>query len=198
MFYERRLPHLHPEGKALFFTWRLNGSLPPNRYVPPDGLTSGQAFVWIDRYLDQARTGPTWLNRPEIARIVDDALHYGAATLDRYVLHAYVIMANHVHMLISPKVAPPKIMHSLKGFTAHEANRILSRTGSFWQRESYDHFVRDRAEFDKIVHYIENNPVKAGLVSSPEDFRWSSAHRRHEAAACGASSPACEPPNGAA
>ena len=185
MSYEHRLPHLHPEGKDLFITWRLHESLPPNRYVPPDGLTSGQAFVWIDRYLDQARTGPTWLSRPEIAKIVDDALHHGQDTLNRYLLHAYVIMANHVHILISPKISPPKIMHTLKGFTAHEANRILSRTGSFWQRESYDHFVRDQQEFDKIVAYIESNPVKAGVVSAPEQFRWSSAHAKQEAAQAG-------------
>jgi REP element-mobilizing transposase RayT len=173
---------LHPEGKDLFLTWRLYGSLPPNRYVPPNGLTSGQAFAWIDRYLDQASTGPTWLAIPEVAKIVDDALHHGQDTLDRYVLHAYVVMANHVHMLISPKAGPPKIMQSLKGFTAHQANLHLGRTGSFWQRESYDHWVRDRKEFDKIVAYIENNPVKAGIVSGPEEFRWSSAYRRREAA----------------
>jgi hypothetical protein len=106
----------------------------------------------------------------------------GQDTLNRYALHAYVIMANHAHILISPKVDPPKIMHSLKGFTAHEANRILGRTGSFWQRESYDHYVRDRKEFDKIVAYIENNPVKAGVVSAPEQFMWSSAHAKEEAA----------------
>jgi REP element-mobilizing transposase RayT len=175
VFYERHLPHWHPEGKDLFFTWRLEGSLPRNRYVPPEGLTSGQAFVWIDRLLDRALTGPTWLTQPEVAKIVADSLHYGQDTLNHYTLHAYVIMANHVHLLISPKVAASKITQSLKGFTAHEANRVLSRTGRFWQAESYDHWVRDRREFDKIVAYIENNPVKAGLASAPEQFRWSSA-----------------------
>jgi hypothetical protein len=67
-------------------------------------------------------------------------------------------------------------MKSLKGYTAHEVNRLLGRTGvPFWQRESYDHWVRDQPEWQKIVAYIENNPVKAGLVSRAEDYRWSSA-----------------------
>jgi hypothetical protein len=50
-FYERRLPHWHPTGKDIFLTWRLYGTLPPNRF-PPDGPSSGQAFAWVDRYLD--------------------------------------------------------------------------------------------------------------------------------------------------
>jgi REP-associated tyrosine transposase len=68
------------------------------------------------------------------------------------------------------------LMRSLKGATAREANLVLHRTGStFWQKESYDHWVRDAAEFDRIRRYIENNPVKAGIVKMPEEFPWSSA-----------------------
>jgi putative DNA methylase len=67
-------------------------------------------------------------------------------------------------------------MKSLKGFTARQANRMLARTGTpFWQKESYDHWVRDEAEWHRIARYIENNPVKAGLVSTPDAYRWSSA-----------------------
>jgi hypothetical protein len=66
----------------------------------------------------------------------------------------------------------------LKGFTAYRANQILGRAGKqFWQDESYDHLVRNSVEFDRIRAYIENNPVKAGLVTAPEQFRWSSAYR---------------------
>ncbi len=66
-------------------------------------------------------------------------------------------------------------MKSLKGSTAREANRLLGRTGEpFWQRESYDHWVRDEREWRRIEFYIENNPVKAGLVSRAEEYRWSS------------------------
>jgi REP element-mobilizing transposase RayT len=79
-------------------------------------------------------------------------------------------------VLLLPKIAPTRLLQSLKGATAREANRVLSLTGtSFWQRESYDHWVRDDIEFSRIVRYIENNPVKAGLAQRPENFRWSSA-----------------------
>ena len=178
-FYERRLPHWHPAGRDLFLTWRLQGSLPPNRYVPPKGLTSGQAFVWIDRYLDQTRTGPRWSERAEIAQMIVDAIHHGQDKLHHYKWHAYVVMANHVHLLISPLAAPPKIMQSPKGFTAREANKMLDRMGQvFWQAETYDHWVRDAREFDKIRGYIEDNPVKAGLVALAEDYLWSIARKK--------------------
>ena len=73
-------------------------------------------------------------------------------------------------------------MQSLKGVTARDANRILGRTGeTFWQAESYDHWVRDEKEWLRIAGYIENNPVKAGMVSLAEDYRWSSARDRKNA-----------------
>jgi REP-associated tyrosine transposase len=181
-FYQRRLPHWQPEGKRLFVTWRLHGTIPPHRYVFPQGLTSGRAFVWMDRYLDEARHGPCWLRQEKIAQLVADAIYCGGRTLGHYELHAYAVMPNHVHILFLPLVAPSKIFHSLKGFTAREANKVLRRTGeAFWQRESYDHWIRDDREWGRVKAYIENNPVKAGLAAKPEDFRWSSAFRGAEA-----------------
>ena len=88
-------------------------------------------------------------------------------------------MPNHVHVLLLPGIAPKRLLQSIKGVTAREANRVLGRTGqSFWQRESYDRWVRDQHEWDRIAAYIENNPVKAGLVSRAEDYPWSSANRK--------------------
>jgi REP element-mobilizing transposase RayT len=85
-------------------------------------------------------------------------------------------MANHVHVLMLPKVPASRLMRSLKGTTAREANLILGRTGeSFWQAESYDHWVRNTAEWENIREYIENNPVKAGLVRTASEYPWSSA-----------------------
>jgi REP element-mobilizing transposase RayT len=85
-------------------------------------------------------------------------------------------MANHVHVLLTPHVEPVKLLQSVKGFTARQANKMLGRVGeAFWQAESYDHFVRNAPELVKIRRYIEENPVRAGLVRSPEDYRWSSA-----------------------
>ena len=67
-------------------------------------------------------------------------------------------------------------MKSLKGASSREANRVLGRTGEpFWQKESYDHRVRNPSEFQKIRMYIEANPVKVGLARNPQDYPWSSA-----------------------
>ena len=90
-------------------------------------------------------------------------------------------MANHVHLLVRPRVIASRFLQTLKGYTAREANRLLGRTGQpFWQAESYDHSVRDDRESDRIKAYIENNPVKAGLVANAEDYLWSSAARKAE------------------
>jgi putative transposase len=173
--HRRRLPHLYPEGIPLFLTWHLHGSLPASLLLPPGPLASGQAFVWLDRQLDAPRGGPIYLRQPDVARIVVGSIHKGA-DLGHYELGAYVVMANHVHLLIRPLIAPDRLLKSLKGATAREANRLLGRTGEpFWQKESYDHYVRNASEFERIRIYIETNPVKAGLVRNPEDYPWSSA-----------------------
>jgi REP element-mobilizing transposase RayT len=106
-----------------------------------------------------------------------DAIRYREEQLRHFELHSYVVMANHAQVLITPRVEVSELMQSLKRFTARKANQILGLTGQpFWQEESYDHVVRDSEEFRRIAKYIEMNPVKAGLVSTPEAFRWSSAY----------------------
>jgi putative DNA methylase len=85
-------------------------------------------------------------------------------------------MPNHVHTLVTAAVPLPKLTKSLKGITAKKANAILGLTGMpFWQEESYDHVVRDQKEFEKIWNYIEQNPVRAGLVREASEYQWSSA-----------------------
>ena len=129
----------------------------------------------MDRLLDAARLGPTYLAMPFVAQIVVDSLqHCGKRD---YELHTWVIMPNHVHLLATPYTDVSKFMRRLKGYSAREANVQLRRTGqTFWQEESYDHLVRTAEEFRRIEGYILNNPVKAGLARTPEDYRWSSAH----------------------
>jgi REP element-mobilizing transposase RayT len=96
--------------------------------------------------------------------------------LGHYDLKAFVVMANHIHILLLPRIAPGHLLRSFKGASAREANRVLHRTGEpFWQAESCDHWVRDSEEQGRIVAYIENNPVKSGLVAKAGDYRWSSA-----------------------
>lgn len=130
----------------------------------------------MDRILDSVSTGPLFLRRPEIAKVVVDALHYRDRHLRHYQLHSYVVMPNHVHLLITPLVEVSKLMQSLKRFTARAGNRILGLTGQpFWQDESYDRLVRNQTELARITHSIEMNPVKAGLAATLEEFPWSSA-----------------------
>ena len=176
--FRRRLPHQYPQGKWLFLTWHLHGSLPHAMYPPPDHMHGGKAFVWMDRRLDAARDGPLYLRQERIAEAVVASLRRGVE-LGHYRLRAWVLMANHVHMLLLPLVPPPRLLQSLKGATAREANLVLGRSGeTFWQAESYDHWVRDDRELERIAAYIENNPVQAGLVARPEDYAWSSARNR--------------------
>jgi putative transposase len=168
--YRRRLPHFHRDGAYLFLTWRLWGSLPriPSPLTYP---TPGHAFVAADRILHRAHSGPLWLSQPRIANLVLDAILAGESERGFYELCAWAIMPNHVHLLILPKITVAKITRWLKGSTARRANQLLERTGRpFWQDESYDHWVRSGQEFGRIVGYIEENPVSAGLV----DWPWSS------------------------
>ena len=175
-FYRRRLPHWHPSGVALFVTFRLAGSLPRHRAFRDGDTSDGQAFVAMDRLLDTARSGPMYLRRVEAARVVVDSLRYGAEEMGHYELDAFVVMPNHVHMLVLPKVPVAKLMLSLKRATAQQVNRLINRTGKrFWQEEYFDRWVRYVEEYERIVRYIENNPVAAGLCREAGEWRWSSA-----------------------
>jgi putative transposase len=146
--------------------------MPPGRSFT--SITSGKAFLAMDRLLDNPFSGPLYLREPKIASMVIDAMRYRNSR--QYRLHNYVVMANHVHLLITPFEPVSHLMQSLKRFTAREGNRMLALTGQpFWQEESYDRLVRDDQEFHSIARYIEMNPVRAGLVATPEAFPWSSA-----------------------
>ncbi len=130
----------------------------------------------MDELLDEATTGPFYLAQAIVADMILDAIEYNSRTLKHYDLHAFVIMPNHVHLLVTPLVPLPKLTKSLKSITAKRANALLGLTGRpFWQEESYDRMVRDQREFDKIRDYIEENPVRAGLATLAHEFRWSSA-----------------------
>ena len=94
-------------------------------------------------------------------------------------MDAYCVMPNHIHLVCKPLIDQDgasyplqSILHSLKRYTALQANRILARKGAFWQHESYDHVVRDEGEWRRIIAYVLNNPVAAGLVASQNDWRW--------------------------
>ena len=124
-FYRRRLPHFDSIGEPVFLTWRLFDSLPLHRCFPEASVSSGQAFAALDRLLDEARTGPFYLRQPRLADLVVDAIHYNARVLRRYTPHAFAILPNHVHLLVTPQVALAKLTKSLKGITAKRANQML-------------------------------------------------------------------------
>jgi len=173
--YRRRLPHFQPDNAYLFLTWRRWGSRLP-KVDSPVYPTPGHAFVAQDRALDRHSSGPTWLQHPPIADLVARAIRIADEQRQFYELRAWVVMPNHVHLLILPQVPVAVLRRWLKGSTAREANWILGRTGQpFCQHESYDHYLRQRSQIDRTVIYIEQNPVSAGRVGSAERWPWYSA-----------------------
>jgi len=202
LFYRRHLPHYQPAGATIFVTWRLHGSIPQHvleALLKEDELTKRKvadiplekraawlrkerkkAFARWDTLLDRADAGPTWLAHEEVAKMIAQSLHFMDGK--KYDLIAYCIMPNHVHAVFTPLPveagshtyhALASIMQSIKEYTARQANRILGRKGKLWQDESYDHVVRGEKELERIVNYVLNNPVKAGLVESCDQWRWS-------------------------
>ena len=176
-YYERNLPHWQPPGKDIFITRRLYGSLPAILKAPRREDSAGKRFRTYDRVLDLAGVGPLWLRGPRVAECVIAALRK-AEMEEMFLLHSYVVMANHVHVLLEPKFPIARITQIIKGSTAREANCILGRMGMrFWQEESFDHWIRNEPERGRVQAYIERNPVIAGLVQSPEEWPWSSVTR---------------------
>ena len=156
---------------------------------PPTGCSLPKAWPRRARRLWQwtgswtwQRAAPRFLRQPEIAQLVMAALRDGDRKFHRYQLHAFVVMPNHVHLLVTPSVIATRWLGPLKGLTSYQANELLGTHGrAYWQDKSYDHLVRSDVEFERVRVYIERNPITAGLVTAPERFRWSSASGRDAA-----------------
>jgi len=193
------LPHLKREGGSYFVTFRLAGSLPAavliefkqeREQILAHALAAKRPLTWheqeelfrwycdrVDNYLDKGH-GECWLRQPAIAELVAGALRFHEGV--RCDLVAWVIMANHVHAVVRPRPGwtLSNILQSWKGYTGREANLLLRRTGrEFWQRESFDHLVRDDEDIHRCCHYTTANPVNAGLCVRAEDWKWSSLYR---------------------
>lgn len=197
-YYRRKLPHWQPAGATFFVTFRLAGSIPleklrefeylhafkrhqiqQNRSLDPEMVAAHltaehkRHFARVDDWMDKNLNAPHFLGIPEVATLV-------AATIrekegEWYIVNACCIMPNHVHLLLTlHESAPPltKVMQRIKGVSGYHANKLLQRKGQFWERESYDHVVRNESSFARIVAYIRNNPVKAGFVKRWEDWPW--------------------------
>ena len=98
-----------------------------------------------------------------------------------YRMQAWVIMPNHVHLVVDVWNVPlVKLINGWKGKAAREANKCLGRNGAFWQGDYYDTLVRDEAHLKRAIRYTEQNPLKAYLAKAARDRPWSSAHHRDE------------------
>jgi REP element-mobilizing transposase RayT len=159
-------------------TYRLADALPlgviqQNRETPG---TDAHMRRRLEEYLD-AGHGTCVLRRPEVATLVVD--NWQRFDGVRYHLHAWVVMPNHVHVVIAikPRASLSRIVHSWKSYTATVINRCLRRTGRLWQEDYWDRLIRDEKHFISAVDYIHGNPAKAGLVERAEDWPWSSARK---------------------
>jgi REP element-mobilizing transposase RayT len=176
------LPHFDRPGLVQFVTYRVSGSLPKHvvekyeRRLAAGDITEIEYHDHIDKYLDSGQ-GPSFLRDERIAAIVEgNLLRFDG---DRYDLHAWVLMPNHVHLLFSTyeNHSLSSVLHSMKSYTANKANKLLGRQGKFWSTEYFDRFIRNYAHFESTMRYIHNNPVKAGLCENARDWQFGSARR---------------------
>lgn len=131
-------------------------------------------FARFDTYLHQCLNEVKWLGINAVADVLAEALHYRDTKY--YELHAFCIMPNHVHVLLTSTIHKEgffRVLQSLKRHTARKSNELLDLTGhAFWAEESYDHLVRDDTEFKRIIEYIVQNPVQAGLVPDWQNWKY--------------------------
>ena len=185
------LPHFDDEVTQAV-TFRLADSVP----VPlierwreelrglADATARAELIARIERHLD-SNSGACHLRHSAVAVMVESALLFFDD--DRYHLHAWVVMPNHVHALFTPLASRSlsDIVGGWKSFTAKAANKILARGGRFWQEDYFDRFIRSESHFADAVEYIENNPMKAGLCDRPEAWTFGSARLWRTEFRCG-------------
>jgi REP-associated tyrosine transposase len=176
------LPHCDRPGLTQFVTFRLHDALPARRRSEWEALLriedDRQRRAQLETYLDRG-LGGSWLGQAGIAQMAENALRFFDG--DRYQLRAWVVMPNHVHLLVDVWQTPlAQLVQSWKRFIAREAGKLLARTGAFWQRDYWDTYIRDAEHLAKAVRYIENNPVKARLADEARKWPWSSARFRDE------------------
>jgi putative DNA methylase len=179
------IPHFDEPETTQGVTFRLADSLPAVQLEKwrhelrglPAHKAESRVRARIEAYLDRG-AGACHLRHTRVAATVQDALLYFDG--ERYQMHAWVVMPNHVHVLFTPidNWRLDRILHSWKSFTAKQANRILGRKGIFWQREYYDRYIRNAKHYDRVVAYIEHNPVEARLCAREQDWPFSSARLR--------------------
>lgn len=176
------LPHFDAPHVMQFVTFMLQNSFPVARRAEWEGILNEpdessrrrKLEAWLDRGHGECR-----LRRPDVASLVEEILR--ADDNKTYRLQAWVVMPNHVHLVVDVWNTPlSKLLNVWKGRSARAANLQLKRAGRFWDREYFDTLIRDSTHLNRAIRYVENNPVKAGLVRDPKDWRRSSARWRDE------------------
>ena len=176
------LPHFDVPGIVQVLNYRLDDAMPASRRhewaALLDITDELKRRTKLEDYLDRG-LGNCELSDPKAASIVEENwLHLDGQD---YRLLAWVVMPNHVHLLVEIWQTPmAELLQNWKGYTARRINRVLGRRGKLWQEDYWDRYIRDETHYRKVVHYIESNPVKAGLVKSPEQWPFSSARFRDE------------------
>jgi REP element-mobilizing transposase RayT len=180
----KRLPHWEDAVAVYFVTFRLADSLPSAvlqefEFERADIIATAKAmrreltlpersrlvklFVRrMETHLD-AGSGSCLLAKLNVADMLVRTLRHFHGS--RYRLHAWCVMPNHVHVVFRPlaEYKLSAVLHAWKSYSAKEANRILRRSGDFWQREYYDHLIRDERDLQRCIRYVLDNPKKAGL-----------------------------------
>ena len=172
------LPHRDEPGLIQAVTFHLADSLPLRLLQQGQTPTeSGDARrARVQGLPDQGRGG-CLLADQRVAEIVEGTLlHYDGA---RYALLAWVIMPNHVHVVVETFDGTPlaRMLQNWQGYSARRVNALLGREAALWHREYYDRYIRDARHLENAVLYVHSNPVKAGLVESPAEWRYGSARR---------------------
>jgi len=176
------LPHFDAPRVTQFVTFQLYDSFPVTRRAELEAILCEadhavkrkKLEAWLDR-----NHGECWLRRHDSAEIVETIL-LGADGQD-YRLRAWVVMPNHVHLVVDIWDVPlVKLINAWKGKSSLEANKLLKRRGPFWQEDYYDTLIRDGAHLKRAIRYTEQNPVKARLTKTAREWPWSSAYRRDE------------------
>ena len=168
------LPHFDSHGVVQHVVFRLADALPGQIIADIERYPEALKLAKIDEVLDKG-CGLRLLADPSAAEIVEQILLRFDGK--RYRLFAWCVMPTHVHVLAEQMEGYPlsRVIHSWKSFSANVANNKLGRSGAFWAPEYYDRFMRDGDQFDTTRAYIENNPVAAGLCSTAQEWRFSSA-----------------------
>jgi REP element-mobilizing transposase RayT len=176
------LPHYDAPRVTQIVTFMLADSFPITRRADWEPILKetieSQRRRKLEEWLDRGM-GECFLREPQIARLVETKLL--ESNRNDYQLRAWVIMPNHVHLVVDVLETPlSQLIKRWKGSTAREANRFLNRVGSFWQEDYFDTRIRDAAHLRKAIRYIEGNPTKARLAQDSRDWPFSSARLRDE------------------